>query len=97
DGKVPIDSSGTLPDGRSFKNFEEMRALLKARPDAFTACLAEKMLIYALGRGLERSDRTAVKEIARNVARDGYRFSSLVLEIVRSQPFLMKNVRAETP
>jgi mono/diheme cytochrome c family protein len=97
DVKVPIDSSGTLPDGRTFKNFEEMRALLTARPDAFTACLAEKMLIYALGRGLERSDRAAVQQIAQNVARDGYRFSRLVLEIVRSQPFLMQNVQAETP
>lgn len=97
DGKVPIDSSGTLPDGRSFKSFEEMRACLKAKPDAFTECLAEKMLTYALGRGLERADRDAVKRIARKVAQDGYRFSRLVLEIVRSQPFLMQNVRAETP
>lgn len=94
DGKIPIDSSGTLPDGRSFKDYQDLRAILLANPGAFTECLAEKMLIYALGRGLERSDRASLRTIAQNVARDGYRFSRLVLEIARSQPFLMQNERA---
>src|SRR5262249_18466763 len=68
DGTVPIDSSGTLPDGRSFQGYKDLRALLKAEPSAFTECLAEKMLIYALGRGLERHDRQTVKAIADRVA-----------------------------
>ena len=90
DGTLPIDTAGSLPDGRSFKGYKDLQTILKADPGAFTECLAEKMLIYALGRGLERSDRKAVKAIAERMARDGYRFSSLVLEIVRSASFQMK-------
>jgi mono/diheme cytochrome c family protein len=91
DGKLAIDPSGVLPDGRSFKGYEDFRGLLRADPGAFTECLTEKMLTYALGRGLERGDRKAVKEIAGQVAKDEYRFSSLVLGIARSAPFQMSN------
>jgi mono/diheme cytochrome c family protein len=97
DGKLAIDPSGTLPDGRSFKGYEDLRALLKADPGAFTECLAEKMLIYALGRGLERGDRKAVKAIAEHVAKDGYRFSSLVLAITQSAPFQMQKESRGAP
>jgi hypothetical protein len=90
DGNVPIDTAGSLPDGRAFKGYKDLRAILKAAPEAFTECLAEKLLIYALGRGLERQDRQAIKTIAEAVARDGYRFSGLVLAITRSSPFQMK-------
>ncbi len=95
DGKHPIDTSGTLPDGRSFAGYINLRAILKADPGAFTECLTEKMLIYALGRGLERSDRRTVKAIAGKVAQEGYRFSSLVLEIARSAPFQMRRESRE--
>jgi hypothetical protein len=87
DGKFTIEPAGTLPDGRSFKDHEELRALLKADAHAFTEGLVEKMLIYALGRGLERSDKKSARAIAEQVARDGYRFSSLVLGIVQSDAF----------
>jgi len=87
DGKFPIETAGTLPDGRSFKGHEELRGLLKADAPVFTAGLAEKMLIYALGRGLEHSDKKSVRVIADEVAQDGHRFSSLVLGIVRSEAF----------
>jgi mono/diheme cytochrome c family protein len=97
DGDVAIDASGTLPDGRSFKGYNDLRAILKADPGAFTECLAEKMLTYALGRGLGRGDRKAVKTIAERVARDDYRFSSLVLEIARSNPFQMKKASRGAP
>ena len=90
DGGVVIDPSGTLPDGRSFKGFKDLQTILKADPRAFTECLTEKMLTYALGRGLERGDRQAVRTIAQRVAADNYRFSSLVLAIVRSDPFQMR-------
>jgi hypothetical protein len=90
DGKFPIETAGTLPDGRSFEGHEELRALLKADANAFTEGLAEKMLIYALGRGLEQADKKSVRAIADKVARDGYRFSSLVLGIVQSEAFQMK-------
>jgi hypothetical protein len=87
DGKFPIDTGGTLPDGRSFKGHEDLRALLKADANAFTEGLVEKMLIYALGRGLEQSDKKSMRTIAEKVAGEGYRFSSLVLGIVQSEAF----------
>ncbi len=95
DGSAAIDTSGVLPDGRSFGGYKELVAILKADPRAFTECLTEKMLIYALGRGLERGDRSAVKTIAERVAQADYRFSSLVLEIARSAPFQMKRDHQE--
>lgn len=90
DGKFPIDSTGTLPDGRTFKSPQELKTILRADRDAFASGLAEKLLTYGLGRGLERYDRPAVKKIAGAVAANNYRFSSLVLEIVYSLPFQMR-------
>jgi hypothetical protein len=87
DGKFAIETAGTLPDGRSFKDHAELRALLKADAAAFTEGLAEKMLTYALGRGLEHPDKKSVRAIAEKVARDQYRFSSLVLGVVQSEAF----------
>jgi hypothetical protein len=97
EGDAAIDSSGTLPDGRSFKGYKDLRNILKADPAAFTGCLAEKMLTYALGRGLGRGDRKAVKAIAERVARDDSRFSRLVLEIARSDPFQMRKASRGAP
>lgn len=90
DGKFPIDASGSLPDGRSFKGPGELKAILLADREAFVEGISEKLLTYALGRGLERYDRPVVKKIARRVAENDYRFSSLVLEIVNSLPFQMR-------
>jgi hypothetical protein len=90
DGGGVIDPSGTLPDGRSFKGYKDLRSLLKGDPGAFTECLTEKLLTYALGRGLGRGDRQTVKTIAERAARDDYRFSRLVLEIAQSAPFQKK-------
>ncbi len=87
DGKFPIDASGTLPDGKSFQNAEELIKILQAEKGEFTEALTEKLLTYALGRGIERADRPAVKTIATKVAASQYRFSNLVLEIVKSLPF----------
>jgi hypothetical protein len=87
DGEFPINASGTLPDGRSFSGPQGLKAILKAQPDKFTESLTRKLLMYALGRGLETSDNEAVNEIVRKVAADNYRMSSLILGIVNSQPF----------
>jgi hypothetical protein len=92
DGKFPVDTSGKLPDGRSFQGPEELKAILRADRDAFAECLTEKLLTYGLGRGLERYDKPVVKRIARSVAVNNYRFSSLVLEIVKSMPFQMRRL-----
>lgn len=87
DGKFPIDSTGTLPDGRTFQGPAELKSIVKADRDAFTQCMTEKLMTYALGRGLERFDKATVRKIAKDVAAKDYRFSSLVLEIVNSLPF----------
>ena len=90
DGKFPIDASGALPDGRSFHGPDEMKEILKGDRDAFAVCITEKMLTYALGRGLERSDKRTVQAIAHRLAERRYRFSALVEEIVKSLPFQMR-------
>ena len=90
DGKFAIDATGTLPDGRSFKGPRELKTILRADRDSFAEGLTEKLLTYALGRGLERYDRSTVKQITKQLAADDYRFSTLVLEIVKSLPFQMR-------
>jgi Protein of unknown function (DUF1585)/Protein of unknown function (DUF1588) len=87
DGKFPVDSSGTLPDGKSFTTPAEMRSLLVGQLPDFARCLTEKMLTYSLGRGLERYDRRTVEGITRKLEDSGYRFQSIVEEIVASLPF----------
>jgi hypothetical protein len=87
DGKFPIDSSGTLPDGSTFNTPAEMRAILKAQLPEFSHCLIEKMLIYSLGRGLERYDRRTVDEMNRQLAASGYQFQTLIHKVVQSLPF----------
>ena len=93
DGKFPIDASGMLPDGRSFKGPLELKAILKGDRGAFTEGVTEKLLIYALGRGLESYDRAAVKRIVARLAAGNYRFSTLVIEIAASVPFQMSRNR----
>ncbi len=87
EGKFPVDASGTLPGGQSFKGPLELVAILKGRQSEFRRCLADKMLTYALGRGLELYDRCALDDICSAVERDGNRFSSLVLAVVRADAF----------
>jgi mono/diheme cytochrome c family protein len=94
DGKFNIDSTGTLPNGKSFANPAELRTLLKSDMSEFSRCLTEKMLTYSLGRGLERYDRKAVDEITRKLAASEYRFQTIIYEIVRSLPFQQR--RGET-
>lgn len=95
DGKFEIDSGGTLPNGKSFKSPAEMRTILKEQIGDFSRCLTEKMLTYALGRGLERFDRKTVDGVNQSVAQSGYQFQTLVFEIVKSLPFQSR--RGEAP
>lgn len=90
DGTVAIDSSGSLPDGRSFRGPDGLKAVLKTDRDAFTRCFTTKLMTYALGRGLERYDRPTVQNINMRLAADNFRFSRLILEIVKSDPFQMR-------
>jgi Protein of unknown function (DUF1592)/Protein of unknown function (DUF1588)/Protein of unknown function (DUF1585)/Protein of unknown function (DUF1587)/Protein of unknown function (DUF1595) len=93
DGETPIDSSGTLPDGRRFRGVAELRAILLEQPERFARCLTEKLLVYGLGRELTAADRPAVNRIVRHAARNGYRFSSLVIAVVRSDSFQKRDIQ----
>ncbi|MGO9256642.1 MAG: DUF1592 domain-containing protein [Bryobacteraceae bacterium] len=87
DGKFPVDATGTLPNGKSFNGPAEMRAALLSRLPDFAHCITEKMLTYALGRGVGPNDRRTVDEIDRNLAAQDYPFQSFIFEVVRSLPF----------
>jgi hypothetical protein len=87
DRELPIDPTGRLPGGRPLQGSAELRAALRSRAAAFSKCLAEKMLVYALGRGLERADRRHVDHVVARVVLQGFRFSELVLAVVESDPF----------
>jgi hypothetical protein len=86
----PIDASGALPDGTKFNGVAELRAALVRRPERFVNTVTEKLLTYALGRGLEYYDMPAVRRIVKESAADQYRFQSMILAIVKSYPFSMR-------
>ena len=94
DGGVPVDPSGSMPDGTPFDGLPAMREILYERSDEFVATVAEKLLTYALGRGVEYYDRPALRAIVREAQEDDARWSSLVVAITRSLPFQMR--RAES-
>jgi hypothetical protein len=96
DGKFPVDASGALPDGRTFQTPVQLKALLKEDREVFVRGLAEKLLIYALGRGLQPYDRKTVDEIGRKLAGQGYPFQSVIYEVVRSFPFQSRRGEAVT-
>ena len=93
DGKFAIEPAGTLPSGKSFQNPAELRVALAGDLAEFSHSLTEKMLTYALGRGLERYDRRTVAGITTSLAQSGNRFQTMIYEVVRSLPFQTK--RAE--
>ena len=86
----PIDASGQLADGTKVDGPVELRKALMRHPEQFVSTFTEKLLTYALGRGLEYYDMPVVRGIARDAAAKNYRFSSIVMGIVRSEPFEMK-------
>ena len=96
DGKFAIDPSGTL-NGVALNGAADLKALLRTRQDEFIGCLTEKLLTYGLGRGLERADKPVVRSISRNLVRDEYHFSSLILGIVESLPFQMRRASIVPP
>ena len=89
----PIDASGVLPDGTPFEGAAGLRAALVRRPERFVTTLTEKLMTYALGRGVEHYDMPAVRRILREASAGGYRLQDIVLGIVRSDPFRLR--RAE--
>jgi hypothetical protein len=94
EGKLALDTAGTLLDGHSFRGPVELKKLLLLRKEDYVRCLTEKMLTYALGRGVEYYDASAIREIRKSLTAKEYRFSALILEIVRSVPFQYRRNRA---
>jgi mono/diheme cytochrome c family protein len=90
DNGEPIDASGKLPDGTTIDGATGLRQALLKQPDVFVTTVTEKLLTYALGRGLEPEDMPAVRAVVRQAEREDYRFVSLIAGVVDSTPFRMR-------
>jgi hypothetical protein len=87
DGADVIDPSGTLPSGQSFKGPSELKTVLTEKKDLLARNVTEKLMTYALGRGLEYYDERTIKQVVAEMAKHDYKFSTLVASIVQSDPF----------
>lgn len=96
DAGQPVDSSAVLPDGTDIGSPAALRQALMDRPEIFVGTLASKLMTYALARGLEPEDMPAVRRVVRDAAQADYRFGEIVLGVVRSVPFRMKQEAAES-
>lgn len=90
----PIDARGALTDGTAFRGVEELKTLLLVRKDDFVRCFVEQMLTYALGRKLDYYDVATVRQVTQAVATDDYKFSRVVIEVVKSYPFRHRRSRS---
>jgi hypothetical protein len=90
DGEFEIDSSGQFPDGTSFNGPADLKQIIVDRKNLFVRCLTEKMLTYALGRGLAYYDRPTIERMVTNLESNDYKFSALITEIVKSYPFRLR-------
>jgi hypothetical protein len=95
DGGLPLDASGQLADGTKVDGVVALRRALVARSDVFVRTLTEKLMIYALGRGLQHYDMPVVRDIARKAEHQDFRFSAIIMGIVSSPPFQMRRVSGE--
>jgi hypothetical protein len=96
DGEAPIDPSDTLYNGIKVNGPASLREVILSHPDQFVRTMTEMLMTYSLGRGLEYYDMPTVRSIVKDAARNNYRFSSLVLGVVKSAPFQMKRRSAST-
>jgi hypothetical protein len=85
-----VDPSGELPDGRSFTGVEELKQIMLEEEDKFLNCLSEKLLVYALGRGLGYADRATVEELSELLKRNDYHLRGLITNIVKTKAFQTK-------
>ncbi len=90
---VPVDASGGFPDGSKFTGVGGLEAGLLRHPELFVGTMTEKLLTFALGRGIEEPDAPAVRKIVHDAKGDGYRFSSVIIGIVNSTPFTLRKTR----
>jgi hypothetical protein len=92
-----VDTAGQLADGTKISGPTELRAALLRRPEQFVGTMTEKMMVYALGRAVEPYDMPVVRDITHQAAKQNYKFSAIVLGIVKSTPFTMKKVPVARP
>ena len=97
DGESPVDPTGVMPDGTRLDGPSSLRAALTSRTDAFAEAVTERLMTYALGRGVEFHDGPAIRRIVHAAAANGYRWSSLVEGIARSVPFVMRGPDPKVP
>lgn len=97
DGNFDIDPSGTMPDGTSFRGIVQLKAMLRQKSDMFSRCLTKKMMTYALGRGVEYYDQRSVDKIIAALKKNDYKFSTLVVEIAKSDPFRQRRGKEQNP
>jgi hypothetical protein len=90
DSGSPINAEGTLADGANVDGVVSLRNAILAKPDVFASTVTEKLLIYALGRGLEPADMPAVRKIVRDSARENYSLQSIIMGVVQSVPFELR-------
>ena len=93
---TPIDATGQLSDGTAVSGPQDLRKALMRRPEQFVQTMTEKLMTYALGRSVEYFDMPAIRRIVRDGARDNYRFSSIVMGIVKSPPFQMRKIEVSS-
>jgi hypothetical protein len=90
DNGAKIDANGVLADGSKLNGPVELRNAILSRPEAFASIVTERMMVYALGRGLEPADMPVVRRIVKKAGQNGYRLSTIVNEIIESAPFQMR-------
>jgi hypothetical protein len=90
DAGKPVDTSGVLPGGMAFDGVAGLKRVLLAQPELFTGALAEKLTMYAVGRNIQYYDMPAIRQVVRDAAKENYTFASLVVGIVKSAPFQMR-------
>ena len=95
DGDAKIDPSGKLPEGQSLDGPGGLKKVLLGQKNDFTRCLVDKMMTYALGRGMGRTDKCTVKDVVESTAKNDYRISSVMVGIVKSDAFQKRKGRQE--
>jgi hypothetical protein len=93
DGDSAIDTSGVFPNGEKFDGMAGLKAALLSHPEEFVSTVSRKLLMYAIGRNVQYFDEPAVRAIVREGARDNYTFGSLILAVVKSVPFRMREAQ----
>jgi len=93
DSEQPINVSGVLPDGTKIEGVTGLKQALVRQPEQFVSTVVEKLLMYSTGRNVQYFDAPAIRAVVRGAARDNYKFSTLVVGIMKSAPFQMRQAK----